>query len=299
MKPKRDLLRLTDLTAKEIERLFNRTATLKKERQRRRFNHVLKGRTLAMLFEKASTRTRVSFEIAMRELGGDAVFLEGSSTQIGRGETYADTAMVLSRYAHGIMIRTYGHTNAEELALHATIPVINGLTDLYHPCQILADLFTIRECKKKVRKICYIGDGNNMANTWMEASALLGVPLTIATPPGFAPPDEILKKDLTRSIVMTQDPVEAVRDADVVNTDTWFSMGQEETEAKRKAFGPYQVNRELLKEARPDAIVLHCLPAHRGQEITDEVMDGPQARIWQQAENRLHVQKAILEMLMK
>lgn len=297
---KRNLLTLLDLKPAEIEKLFRRAALLKKERRRGHLLRTLRGKTLAMLFEKVSTRTRVSFEIAMREMGGDAVYLEGGTTQLGRGETYADTARVLSRYAHGIMIRTYGHRNAEELARAADVPVINGLTDLHHPCQLLADLLTIRECKRRVEKVAYIGDGNNMANSWILASFLLKIPLAVATPPGFEPAPEVFRQvGGCRWIRQTHDPVEAARGADVLNTDTWFSMGQEEDEAKRKAFVPFQLNRELLQEAKKDAIVLHCLPAHRGEEITEEVMDGPQSRVWQQAENRLHVQKAILEMLLR
>jgi len=294
------LLNTLDLKVPEIEKIFRRAASLKKERRKGRFNFSLRGKTLGMLFEKASTRTRVSFEVAMNELGGAAIYLESGSTQVGRGETYADTARVLSRYLHGIMIRTFGHNIAEELARHATIPVINGLTDLYHPCQILTDLFTVRECRKG-KKICYIGDGNNMTNSWIVLALQIGFRLSVATPKGFGPSPAVL--DLCEksgfSFLLTEDPAEAVDGADVINTDTWFSMGQKEDEEKRRLFRPFQLNRELLKKAGPDAIVLHCLPAHRGEEITDEVMDGPQSRIWEQAENRLHVQKAILEMLLK
>ncbi|MBI4196528.1 MAG: ornithine carbamoyltransferase [Deltaproteobacteria bacterium] len=299
---KKDLKSLSDLSAKEIESLFRKATLLKKERKRGKVRGTLRGKTLAMLFEKTSTRTRVSFEIAMRELGGDAVYLESGTTQVGRGETYADTAKVLSRYAHGILIRTYGQGIVEELAKASDVPVINGLSDLYHPCQILADLFTVGENKRERRKVAYIGDGNNIANSWIQAALLLRFPLVVATPHGFEPDRQILEvarnqKDV--SVIITDDPVEAVRGAAVVNTDTWFSMGQKEEEEKRRRFQPYQLNQKLLKEAAPDAIVLHCLPAHRGEEITDEVMDGSQSRIWQQAENRLHVQKALLEMLLK
>ncbi|MBI2067828.1 MAG: ornithine carbamoyltransferase [Deltaproteobacteria bacterium] len=299
---KKDLKSLSDLSAKEIESLFRKATLLKKERKRGKVRSTLRGKTLAMLFEKTSTRTRVSFEIAMRELGGDAVYLESGTTQVGRGETYADTAKVLSRYAHGILIRTYGQGIVEELAKASDVPVINGLSDLYHPCQILADLFTVGENKRERRKVAYIGDGNNIANSWIQAALLLRFPLVVATPHGFEPDRQILEvarnqKDV--SVIITDDPVEAVRGAAVVNTDTWFSMGQKEEEEKRRRFQPYQLNQKLLKEAAPDAIVLHCLPAHRGEEITDEVMDGSQSRIWQQAENRLHVQKALLEMLLK
>lgn len=296
---KKDLLTLLDLDSSTIEKLLKRALILKKERKRGHLLYRLRGKTLAMLFEKSSTRTRVSFEIAMRELGGGTVYLERSSSQIGRGETYGDTARVLSCYAHGILIRTYGHQIAEEVAHEATIPVINGLTDLAHPCQLLADLMTIREVKKGRVKVAYVGDGNNMANSWIHAALLLQFPLAIATPAGYDPPPEVLERIPPSSkIVLTHDPLEAVRGADVINTDTWFSMGQEVTEQKRGVFRPFQLNGSLLNQANKDAIVLHCLPAHRGEEITDDVMDGPQSRIWQQAENRLHVQKAILELLM-
>ncbi|MBI2083660.1 MAG: ornithine carbamoyltransferase [Deltaproteobacteria bacterium] len=296
---KKDLLTLLDLTPNTLEQLLKRALVLKKERKRGHLLYRLRGKTLAMLFEKSSTRTRVSFEIAMRELGGGTVSLERGSSQIGRGESYGDTARVLSGYAHGILIRTFGHSIAEEVAREASIPVINGLTDLAHPCQLLADLLTVREYKKGKAKVAYVGDGNNMANSWIHAAQRLQFPLAIATPKGYEPAAEVIEKIPGRStIVLTNDPIEAVRGADVVNTDTWFSMGQEVTEEKREVFRPFQLNSTLLNHANKDAIVLHCLPAHRGEEITDEVMDGPQSRIWQQAENRLHVQKAILEMLL-
>lgn len=298
---KKDLLSLFDLQPEDFEELFRRAARMKKERQRGRLRTPLKGKTLAMIFEKASTRTRLSFEVAMEELGGFAISLESGTMQLGRGESYADTARVLSGYVHGILIRTFGHNRAEELGRAASVPVINGLTDLYHPCQVLADLFTIREVRRSFGKICYVGDGNNMTNTWIQAALVLDLTLAIATPAGYEPEGALLEKiGLARSgrITLTRDPLEAVKGAGVVNTDAWFSMGQEEDSAKRKALRPYQVNRELLKVANPDALVLHCLPAHRGEEITSDVMDGPQSRVWQQAENRLHVQKAILEVLL-
>lgn len=298
----KNLLSLADLNSRDVEKILRRALHLKKERNRGRFPQSLKWKTLAMLFEKASTRTRVSFEIAMRELGGFTVTLESATTQVKRGESYSDTARVLSRYADGILIRTFGQEILEEVARAASIPVINGLTDLYHPCQILADLMTMREFKKKIDKVCYVGDGNNIANSWIEAANLLDFHLVVATPPGFGPPDVVLRRlglRKSKPIVITNDPVEAVRDADVVNTDTWFSMGQAFDESKQKMFRPFQLNRKLMQQAKQDAIVLHCLPAHRGQEITDEVIDGPQSKVWDQAENRLHVQKAILEALLK
>jgi ornithine carbamoyltransferase len=301
---KRDLLSPSDLTAAEMKRIFVRAAVLKKARKRGTLATSLKGKTLGMIFEKPSTRTQVSFDVAMWELGGYSVNLNASSSQLGRGETYADTGRVLSRYVHGLMIRTYAQANCRELAKAASVPVINGLTDQHHPCQILADLFTIQELKKDLAhcQIAYVGDGNNMANSWIEAALTLGFSLRIGTPQGFDPDPAVLKRidsAKARTIVLTHDPEKAVSGADVVNTDTWFSMGQEVSEQKRKAFEPFQVNDSLLSRAKKDAMVLHCLPAHRGEEITDAVMDGPKSRIFEQAENRLHVQKSILEMLLK
>lgn len=301
---KRDLLKPTDLSAREISKLFARAAALKKSRKQGRLTKSLKGKTLGMIFEKPSTRTQVSFDVAMWELGGYSVTLNATTSQLGRGETYADTARVLSRFVHGLMIRTFAQENCEELAEFASIPVINGLTDAHHPCQILTDLFTIQEVKKNLLKcqIAYIGDGNNMANSWIEAAVVLGFPLRIGTPKGFEPSADVRKmidRNKARTIVLTHDPIEAVAGSDVVNTDTWFSMGQAVSDEKRRLFEPFQVNAGLLKHARKDAIVLHCLPAHRGEEITDDVMDGPQSKVFDEAENRLHVQKAILEMLLK
>lgn len=300
----KDLVSLVELSSDEIKRLLSRAAVLKKGRKEGKPLGSLRGKTLALVFEKPSTRTKVSFDVAMYEMGGHTVYLDTATSQLGRGESYQDTGRILSRYVHGIVIRTFAQKNVEDLAKGSTVPVINGLSDLYHPCQVLSDLFTIQEVKgKKLNQtISYVGDGNNMANSWIMAAILMGFPLRVATPEGFEPSAAILKKiDLgqTDHILITHNPIEAVKDADVVNTDTWFSMGQAVAEEKRKAFRPYQINRELLRHARKDAIVLHCLPAHRGEEITDEVMDGPQSRIWDQAENRLHVQKAILEMLLK
>jgi ornithine carbamoyltransferase len=301
---KRDLLKPADLTAREMEKLFARAAVLKKNRKQGKAAKTLKGKTLGMIFEKPSTRTQVSFDVAMWELGGYSVTLNATTSQLGRGETYADTARVLSRYVQGVMIRTFAQANCEELAKFASIPVINGLTDAHHPCQILTDLFTIQEVKKNLLKcqIAYIGDGNNMANSWIEAAAVLGFPLRIGTPAGFEPSADVRKmidRNKARTIVLTHDPIEAVSGADVVNTDTWFSMGQAVSDEKRRLFEPFQVNTGLLKHAQKDAIVLHCLPAHRGEEITDDVMDGPQSKVFDEAENRLHIQKAILEMLLK
>ena len=301
---KKDLLTLLDLSSDQVKKLLERAAVLKKERKKGKVAKTLSGKTLAMVFEKPSTRTRASFDIAMYELGGHSIYLESGSSQLGRGETYFDTGRVLSRYAHGIVVRTFSQSNLEEFSRGSSMPVINGLSDLYHPCQLLTDLLTMQENKKDLSDcvVSYVGDGNNVANSWITAAILLGFTLKIATPKGYEPEACILKKiDLksTDNIVITSEPSEAVRDADVVNTDTWFSMGQEVSEEKKKAFAPFQVNGELLRKAKKDAIVLHCLPAHRGEEITNDVMDGPQSRVWDQAENRLHVQKAILEMYLK
>lgn len=294
-----------DLNVGEIEELFERTVLLKKDFREGKEYHPLKGKALAMLFEKSSTRTRVSFEIAMYQLGGHALNLTSKASQLGRGETYEDTARVLSRYVQGIMMRTFEQERISKLASESSVPVINGLTDLYHPCQVLTDMFTVQEHLGPIkdRTVAYVGDGNNMANSWINASIQLGFKLRIATPPGYEPDREVLDRVVQEGCAQIEvgfDPVAAVKDADVVNTDTWISMGQEgEGERKKKElFKPYQVNRELMSHAAKNAIVLHCLPAHRGEEITDEVMDGPQSRIFDQAENRLHVQKAILEKLM-
>ncbi len=303
----RHLLTVDDFTADEIHALFERTAQMKMELQKNIPHRSLAGKTLAMIFDKRSTRTRVSFEVAMFQLGGHALHLSSETTQLGRGETYADTARVLSRFVNGIMVRTFEQAAAQALAQHGSVPVINGLTDLSHPCQILADLFTVREnfphrAWRDV-KIAYVGDGNNIAHSWMEAAFVLKFPLAIATPRGFAPNAALVERARREGhshIEIGHDPVAAVKDAWVVNTDTWVSMGQEnpQIDEKKKQFVPFQVNAKLMAHAVKEAIVLHCLPAHRGEEITDEIMDGPQSRVFDEAENRLHVQKAILEMLM-
>ena len=263
----------------------------------------LRGRSLAMLFEKSSTRTRVSFEVGMTQLGGHALFLSPNDLQLGRGETIADTARVLSRYVDGIMYRAYKHESVRELARNATIPVINGLDDREHPCQIVSDLFTILERKGRLEglKLAYVGDGNNVCNSLLLGSAIVGMSMTAACAPGYEPDPELLRearqiaKDRNIVIEMVHDPMLAVRAADVVYTDVWVSMGQErEKDEREKIFRPYQVNAKLLDHAKPDAIVMHCLPAHRGLEITDDVMDGPRSIVFDQAENRLHAQKAIL-----
>jgi len=299
---KKDLLSLFDLEPKDIDLILKETRSFKSLRGKKKHPKPLEGKTLCMIFEKSSTRTRVSFEVAMTELGGRVLTLSAQESQLGRGESYKDTARVLSRYVHGIVIRTYSQRNIEELAASATIPVINGLSDLYHPVQVLADLFTIVEVKKNLKelKIAYVGDGNNLANTWINAAILLKFELNVACPKGYAPSGALLTEFSSYpNITILSDPVEAVKSADVVYTDTWFSMGQKEDPKKKTSFAPFQVNDELMSHAAEDAMVLHCLPAHRGEEITDRVMDGPQSYVFNQSENRLHVQKAILSLLMK
>src|SRR5690349_11870390 len=263
----------------------------------------LAGKTLAMIFAKSSTRTRVSFEVGAYQLGGQALFLSSRDIQLGRGEPIPDTARVLSRYVDGIMIRTFAHAEVEEMARHATVPVINGLTDLSHPCQVLADLFTVREALGSWdgKRIAWVGDGNNMANSWIEAAQVLGFELRLACPAGFGPNHAIFDRANAAGacLSITEVPEEAVAGAHVVNTDVWASMGQEaEAEARRNAFKGYTVDRELMALADRTAIFLHCLPAHRGEEVSADVIEGPQSRVFDEAENRLHVQKALLATLL-
>jgi ornithine carbamoyltransferase len=300
----KDLLRIYDLSRADMDSIFERTADLKKKKKNGTAYEPLKGKTLGMIFEKASTRTRVSFEVGMFQLGGHAIYLRWTDMQLGRGESIADTARVLSRYLDGIMIRTFAQSTLDELARHADIPVINGLTDLCHPCQILADLFTVIEKRGSYDglKAVYIGDGNNIAHSWISAALRLNFDLTLACPKGHEPDAAIMERagrEAASKILMMPDPVEAVSGADVIITDTWVSMGQEKEYRERiKAFQGYQVNEKLLERATQDVLVMHCLPAHRGEEITDVVMDGPHSVVFDEAENRLHVQKAILELLM-
>jgi ornithine carbamoyltransferase len=262
----------------------------------------LAGKSLAMIFMKSSTRTRVSFEAGTWQLGGHALFLSPNDIQIGRGEPIADTARVLSRYVDGIMIRTFSHAQVEELAKFATVPVINGLTDLLHPCQVLADVLTVQQNFGTIegKRVAWIGDGNNMANSWINAAYRLGFDLTLACPEGYDPDASILKRaQSTAKVRVVRDPSEAADGADVVNTDVWASMGQESEQAVReKAFAGFIVDQKLMSRAKPSAIFLHCLPAHRGEEVAPEVIDGPQSRVWDEAENRLHIQKAIMANLM-
>jgi len=295
----RDFLQIPDFSAKEIENLF---LLAEKMRAGKYAKKPLAGKSLAMIFMKSSTRTRVSFEVGTWQLGGHALFLSPRDVQLGRGEPIADTARVLSRYVDGIMIRTFAHSEIEELAKYADVPIINGLTDLVHPCQVLADLLTVRQFLggHKGKRIAWVGDGNNMANSWINAAYVLGFELTLACPEGYDPDATILKRAQSKAKVrVVRSPAEAIEKADVVNTDVWASMGQEEEQAIReKAFAGYRVDGTLMKRANKDAIFLHCLPAHRGEEVSADVIDGPQSRVWDEAENRLHIQKAIMAALM-
>ena len=297
--PHRDFLAIPDFSTEELESLFDLAEKMRLGRYNRK---PLAGKSLAMIFMKSSTRTRVSFEVGAWQLGGHALFLSPRDVQLGRGEPIADTARVLSRYVDGIMIRTFAHSEIEELARYATVPVINGLTDLLHPCQILADLLTVRQHLGgyEGKKIAWIGDGNNMANSWINAAYRLGFELSLACPEGYDPDRHILERaQRAAKVTLVRDPREAVEGAHVINTDVWASMGQEEEQKIReKAFAGYTVNDDLMSRADVDAIFLHCLPAHRGEEVTAEVIDGPQSVVWDEAENRLHVQKAIMAVLM-
>jgi ornithine carbamoyltransferase len=296
----RHFLAIPDFSRSELQSLFDLAARMKAPGYADR---PLAGKTLGMIFAKSSTRTRVSFEVGAFQLGGHALFLSARDIQLGRGEPIRDTARVLSRYLDGIMIRTYDHADVEELARFASVPVINGLTDLLHPCQVLADLLTIRETLGgwEGKVVAWIGDGNNMANSWLNAAGSLGFELRLACPEGYAPDQGILERNskLTR-VTLTTDPREAARGAHVVNTEVWASMGQEEEQEIRvRAFQGYIVDEALMETAARDAIFLHCLPAHRGEEVSEAVIEGKRSRVWDQAENRLHVQKALMATLMK
>jgi ornithine carbamoyltransferase len=293
------LLSLADLSYDDIISLLDTASDMKGKRTRGKASNSLKNKTLAMLFEKSSTRTRISFEVAMTELGGHALYLNYKDMQIGRGESIADTARVMSRYVHAIMGRVYKHETLTELAKYATVPIINGLSDLEHPCQLLADLLTIREYKGKFKGLnfSWIGDGNNVCNSAILACALTGMKITVACPEGYEPNyDIVLKaKELGAVVNVIRDPMKAAKKADILSTDVWVSMGDEEEYDQRLCdFKPYQINSKLLEQARHDVMVLHCLPAHRGEEITADVVDGPNSAVFDQAENRLHVQKALL-----
>jgi ornithine carbamoyltransferase len=295
----RDFLAIPDFSAAELESLFTLAESMRTGRYDRK---PLAGKSLAMIFMKSSTRTRVSFEVGTFQLGGHALFLSPRDVQLGRGEPIADTARVLSRYVDGVMIRTFSHDEVVELARAASIPVINGLTDLLHPCQVLADILTVRQQLGGIagKKVAWIGDGNNMANSWINAASVLGFELALACPEGYDPDPAILARATAHGNVhVVRDPADAARGADVVTTDVWASMGQEEEQAQRaRAFKGYVVDARLMGDAARDAIFLHCLPAHRGEEVTADVIDGPQSRVWDEAENRLHIQKAIMAALM-
>lgn len=300
---KRDFLRIPDFTRDEITGILQTTARLKKENKEGKPHRLLEGKSVGMLFNKSSTRTRVSFEVGIHQLGAQAVVLSGDKIQMGRGETPSDTAKVFSRYLNALVIRTYAHEEVEELARGADIPIINALTDMYHPCQILSDMFTIVEKRESLDgvKVAYIGDGNNVAHSWLLGSAVMGINLAVACPKGYEPDGRVaaeaqeLAKESGARLEIVHDPSAAVKNADVLYTDTWVSMGQDdETETRRKAFAGFTIDLALAGKARPGAMIMHCLPAHRGEEITSEVMDGPASVVWDQAENRLHTQKAIL-----
>ena len=297
------LLTLADLAKAEFEAFFKRAFELKTNRRKRIGEPRLAGKSLGLLFDKPSTRTRVSFETAMIQLGGSPLFISSKDTQMSRAEPIKDTARVLSRYLDALAIRTFSQTVIEEFAESSTIPVINALTDTYHPCQVLSDLMTVIEHKGPVEdlKIAWVGDGNNMAQSWINAAGVLGFELNLACPQGFLPDVQIFNTAARKTgarISLSSDPIAAVKDADVVNTDVWASMGQEaELGARKKIFAPFQVNDTLLENAAKDVIVLHCLPAHREEEITDEVLEGPHSIVWEQSENKLHMHKAILDIL--
>ena len=298
----KDFISMLDADRLFIENVLSLAFTLKEKQKREEPYRPLEGKTVALIFEKPSTRTRVSFDVGIYQLGGYGVYMDTKGSQIGRGEPIRDTARVLSRYVDFIVIRTFKQKSVEELARYSNVPVINALTDEEHPCQVLSDIFTIREFLGRLKgvKVAYVGDGNNMCNSWLVGAATVGMDFYAATPKGYEPLEFYVKKaeEISRGtgsrIVITNDPVEAVKDADVVYTDVWASMGREgEAEERRKVFMPYQVNGDLVRHAKPNFLFMHCLPAHRGEEVTDEVIEGERSIVWDQAENRLHVQKAL------
>ncbi|MGQ4911002.1 MAG: ornithine carbamoyltransferase [Candidatus Thorarchaeota archaeon] len=301
----RNFIDLSDFGRPELRYFLDTGHDLKRKQKRGEPHEILKGKSLAMIFMKSSTRTRVSFEVGMTQLGGHALYLQPSGTQLGRGETIGDTAQVLSRYCDVIMARVYAHSEIAGLAEHATVPVINGLSDLLHPCQIMADLMTIEEHKGRLEglKITYVGDSNNVSNSIMQGCTIMGMDVTIGSPKGYTPSEEIMKRAETLSkrygttLEVVNDPKEAVKGADVIYTDTFFSMGQERSKEKEEALMVFQVNRALVNAAKDDVIVMHCLPAHRDEELTSEVMDGPHSVVFDQAENRLHAQKGIMALI--
>jgi ornithine carbamoyltransferase len=301
----RHLIDLSDFKTQELREILDTARNLKQKQKKGKPHEILKGKSLAMIFMKSSTRTRVSFEVGMTQLGGHALYLQPSGTQLGRGETIGDTAQVLSRYCDVIMARVYAHSEVAGLAKYATVPVINGLSDFLHPCQIMADMLTIEEHKGSLEglKITYVGDSNNVSNSIMQGCTMMGMDVTIGSPKGYTPIEDIMKRadklskkhGTTLEVVNT--PAEAVKSADVIYTDTFFSMGQEKSKEKESALMQFQVNKGLVGKAKSDVIVMHCLPAHRDEELTSEVMDGPHSVVFDQAENRLHAQKAILALI--
>lgn len=301
----RHFLGISDITKKEFESLFKRAAKLKAAKKSGRLSRTLEGKSVGLVFEKLSTRTRVSFEVAINDLGASSLYLNPNDLQLGRGETIADTARVLSSYLDGVILRTFEQRRLEEFAAHSAVPVINALTDLEHPTQIVSDLFTIKEkgVDLKKMKLAFIGDGNNVVNSFIGAAAIIGFRLAIAAPKGYEPDLRALGKSglpVDGAVEILSDPVEAVSGADVLYTDVWVSMGQEkESSERKKLFKPYQINKKLLSAAKRSALVMHCLPAHRGEEITSDVADGPNSIIFEQSENKLHMGKAILEMFLK
>jgi len=301
----RHFLALNQYTKSELDAMLTLAQELKAKQKQRVEHTLLKGRSVALIFEKASTRTRVSFEVGVYQLGAQPLFISSGTSQMGRGEPIKDTARVMARYCDGVMIRTYGQEIVEEFARHSDVPVINGLTDLFHPCQIMADILTVIEHKGGYAglKFAWVGDGNNMANTWIEAAAIFGFDLALACPNGYEPDATVLawaQSQAPGRITLTTDPQEAVKDADVLNTDVWASMGQEaEQKIREKAFAGFCLDETLVQLAKADCVVLHCLPAHRGEEISDGVIEGPNSAVWDEAENRLHVQKAIMATLIQ
>lgn len=303
----KDLISIADLSLEEIYEIFDVAKSLKRKLYTGEEHHYLKGKTLGMIFSKPSTRTRISFETGIYQLGGYGMYFNQNDLQLGKSENIHDTAKVLSRYLDGIMIRTFSHQDVIDLAKYATIPVINGLTDLLHPCQVLSDLFTILEKRNKLQglKLAYIGDGNNVAHSLLHGCSKVGMDIVVASPKGYEPKKEIvdnaieIAKYMGSKVEIINDPFEAVKNADVVYTDVWASMGQEkEAEERRKVFKNYQVNLELIKHAKDDYLFMHCLPAHRGEEVIDEIIDSPNSIVFDEAENRLHVQKAIMALIM-
>lgn len=300
---KKDLISILDLSETELDDLISEAGRLKEQRRRNQPHQVLEGKNLAMIFEKSSTRTRISFEVGMNELGGNALFLNAEDLQIGRGEEIRDTARVTSRYVSGVMIRAYRHETITDFAHYSSVPVINGLSDREHPCQLLADILTIKEHRGYTRgvKVAWVGDGDNVCNSFILASAITGMEVVVASPAGYLPPEDIISEARAGggSVKIVSEPKEAVMDADVVVTDTWVSMGDDaEREARLKAFRGFTVTAELMDHAADDAIFMHCLPAHRGEEVTDEVIESSQSVVFDEAENRLHAQKALLVRLL-